>query len=204
MAGYYALIGKSVGVSDRIAQFVVTFSHPSKLANYSNYTDYFPLLNSYILKTDNSQSLHKILQNLLSYLGQTETESYNFAITPQLAHSIGHLVLNCRDMVVNLGVVEFVARVAGKKEEVRGYLSLYQPWYVFLLLHYVYVSAPAIREFLLNKKMYFSFMLVLFSTKLTTKLQRKVSVLAAQELLIYEEDPKLREEIIKYCIAKLK
>lgn len=99
---------------------------------------------------------------------------------PQLAHSIGHIVVSRREMGANKEFVEFGVKVAGKREEVRGYLTLAQTWYVFLVLHYVYMFAPAIREYLMSKKMYYSFMLVLFATKMTTKIQRKVAILAAQ------------------------
>lgn len=62
---------------------------------------------------------------------------------------------------------------------------MYQSWYTFLVLHYFYLFAPKMREFMLNHKVYYPFMMTLFNTKWNTKIQRKLAVIAAQELLYY-------------------
>ena len=46
-------------------------------------------------------------------------------------------------------------------------------------------------------------MIKLFNTKYKSKLERKAAVLAAQELLSFETDPKSQNQIIKYCVSVL-
>jgi hypothetical protein len=59
---------------------------------------------------------------------------------------------------------------------------------MFLLLHFIYRQASAMRELLLSVNKYYAFMIALFNSKFNSKIERKAAVLAIQQLLVYETD----------------
>lgn len=64
---------------------------------------------------------------------------------------------------------------------------------MFLALQFVYAKGAHMRELLLTANKYYAFMISLFKTKFESKIMRKVAVLAAQELLNFEIDPKSQQ-----------
>ena len=74
---------------------------------------------------------------------------------------------------------------------------------LFLCLHYVNLKPAFVREYLLLKDTYYSFMVKIFQAKLTTKLHRKAAVLAMKNLILFEPERKLAKEMVKYCIKTL-
>ena len=59
-------------------------------------------------------------------------------------------------------------------------MTLNQPWYLFLILHFMYVKPAHIREYLIEHKLYYPLMIALFNTKFTCKIQRKAAVITIQ------------------------
>lgn len=74
---------------------------------------------------------------------------------------------------------------------------------MFLCLHYVNLKPAQIREYLLLKDSYYSFMIKLFQIKLLSKIHRKTAVIAMKSMLSYEPEKNLAKEILKFCIKTL-
>ena len=74
---------------------------------------------------------------------------------------------------------------------------------VFLCFNYINLKPAQIREYLLVKDVYYSFMVKIFQARVPTKIHRKAAVLSMKSMISYEPERKLAKEIIKFCINTL-
>ena len=111
--------------------------------------------------------------------------TFDSRFLPHLCFVIGQLVTSNLSVEISQRAVDYVLEWVLTKpfKENESYESM-----VFLCLNFLNLKPAQIREYLLVKDVYYSFMMKIFQSKMSTKIHRKTAVIAMKNLISYEPE----------------